>query len=104
MWKRQELLTKTFSNHVGLKNVKIEKAHRIADSIVSTKCIIVAKLPSYEDKQKMLSKCNYLKRTGIYINEDFSKRTLKFRKNALKGNTYKQGRYAILRYDRIYIR
>ena len=75
----EELLTKTFSNHVGLENMKIERAHRIGNPIVSTKRTIVAKLASYEDKQ-----------TGIYINEDFSKRTLKFRKKALgqgKGNT-----------------
>ena len=59
---------------------------------------IVAKLARYKDKQKILSKCNRLKGTGIYVNKDFSKETLEIRKqnwDRVKA-LCKQGKYAIL--------
>ena len=57
----EELLIETFSNHVRLENVKIERAHRVGDPKVSTKRTIIEKLASYKDKQNTLNKCNRLK-------------------------------------------
>ena len=67
---------------------------------------IVAKLASYKDKQKILGKCNCLKGTGIYINEDVSKKTLEITKQDWEGvkALHKQGKYTILVYDRTYTR
>ena len=61
----EELLIETFSIHLGLENMKIERAHRVAEPKVSTKRTSVSKLASYKDKRKILSKCNRLKGTGI---------------------------------------
>ena len=102
--KREELLTETFGNHLGLGNVKIEKRNRIGNPKISRKLKIVVTLARYKDKQKNLSKCNCPKGTGIYIKKDILKETVKFRKQnwdrvkALR----KQGKYAILVYYRIY--
>ena len=60
--------------------MKIERAHRVGDLKVSTKRTIVAKLASYKDKQNIFSKCNRLKGTCIYMNEDFTKEALEIRK------------------------
>ena len=76
----KELLIETFSDHLGLKTVKIEGAHRVGDPKVSSKRTIVAKLASFKDKKKILRKCNSQKGTGIYINEEFLKETLEINK------------------------
>ena len=102
----EELLVETFSNYLGIGDVKIERAHRVGDPKVSTKRTIVAKLSSYKEKQKVLSRCNRLKGTGIFVNEDFSKETLEIRKKnwGRVKELHKQGKYAILVYDRVYTR
>ena len=102
----EELLIETFSINLGLENVKIEKKCRVGDPKVSTKRRTVSKLASYKDKRKVLSKCNRLKGTGIYINKDFSKETIEIRKQnwdrvkALR----EQSKCIVLVYDRIYAR
>ena len=50
--KKEELLTETFANHLGLGNVKIEKEHRIGNLKISTKLKIIVTLARYKDKQK----------------------------------------------------
>ena len=83
-----------------------ERAHKGGGPKVSTNQATVAKLASYKGKKKILSKCNCFKGTGIYINEDFSKETIEIRKhnvNRLK-ELLKQVKYAILAYNRIWIR
>ena len=102
----EELLIETFSINLGLENVKIERKYRVADPKVSTKRRTVSKLASYKDKRKVLSKCNHLKGTGIYINKDFSKEAIEIRKQnwdrvkALR----EQSKCIVLVYDRIYTR
>ena len=89
-----------------MRDEKRQRSCRVEDPQVLTKHTVVAKLSSYKDKQKILSKCNCLKGTGTYINKDFLKETLEIRKH----NRYtvkalcKQGKYVILVYDCIHAR
>ena len=100
------MFVETFSNYLALENVKIERVHRVGDPKVSMKRTIVAKLAIYKNKQKILGKCNCLKGTGIYINEDVSKETLKITKQDWERvkALHKRGKYTILVYDRTYTR
>ena len=50
--KKEELLTETFTNHLGLGNVQIENGNRIGNSKISTKLNILVTLARYKDKQK----------------------------------------------------
>ena len=44
----------------------------------------LCKLLNYKGKTRILRKCNRLKGTSYYINEEFIKETLAFRKDLLK--------------------
>ena len=67
---------------------------------------IILKLLNFKDKERILKNAKYLKNTGIFINEDFSKETIEKRKKLWEDviKLRKEGKYAILKYDRIYSR
>ena len=91
--------------YINIEGINIERAHRVGNKSNEKNAprTIVAKFSSYKDKQAILSVAKKLKGKDIYINEDYSKETLKIRKE--NWQTVKrlrsQGTYAYLVYDRI---
>ena len=72
-------------------DIKIERAHRDSkmfrnDNTKNNKRTIIAKFLNYEDKAKVLSeyKAKRLWQSEIYVNEDFSERTARKRKELFK--------------------
>ena len=84
----------------------IERAHRVGHPNSSNKRTIVAKFASYKTKEHILMEAKKLKGTNIFIYEDFSKDTMKIRKEKWEQIKIlrKQGKFATLIYDRIYTR
>ena len=88
----------------------IERAHRGANwkrqKEMNQPRTIILKLLNFKDKERILKYAKYLKNTGIFINEDFSKETIEKRKKLWEDviKLRKEGKYAILKYDRIYSR
>ena len=77
--KVQSVLT----NKLGLKDVVIERAHRVAAGRKAREDVprtVVFKLLNFQDKVEIMKNCKNLKDTGIYINEDFCKETNELRK------------------------
>ena len=91
---------------MGLPNIKIERAHRTGERKEDTSRTIVAKFRNYKTKELILKNARKLKDTGYYINEDFSKETVEIRKENWRKiqELKKNGKYAILVYDKIYWR
>ena len=101
-----------FTNRLGIENVEIERAHRVAGVMKEgteenndrrRPRTIVLKLLSYKDKVKIFRNANKLKDSGIYINEDYCKETTDKRKelwNEVK-RLREQGKYAVIRYNKI---
>ena len=102
----EEVLKDLLFEHVGLRNIKIERAHRTGERREDTSRTIVAKFSSYKTKELILKNVRKWKDTVYYINENFSKETVEIRKEnwkkvkALRSN----GKYAILVYDKVFWR
>ena len=103
-------VTDFFKTKLGLDNIIIERAHRGANwkrqKEMNQPRTIILKLLNFKDKERILKNAKYLKNTGIFINEDFSKETIEKRKKLWEDviKLRKEGKYAILKYDRIYSR
>ena len=61
------------------------------------------KLLNYKEKELVMKNAKKLKRSGIFINEDFSKETTAIRKTLWNEvlELRQKGKYAILQYDKI---
>ena len=90
---------------MGLRNIKIERAHRTGKKKEDTPRTIVAKFSSSKTKELILN-ARKLNDTGYYINKDFSKGTVEIRKVNWKNvkELRKNGKYAILVYDKVFWR
>lgn len=107
----KESVKSLFKNHLKIEtDIIIERAHRIKPTKQQRERelprTIVLKLHNYEDKETILKNISTLKDTGIYINEDYSKETMVIRQELWKKvlELRKEGKYAILQYDKIYSR
>ena len=107
-WKDcQEKIKTLFTNELKLKDkINIERAHRTGKSTSEKPKTIVIKLLSYQDKTLILKNAKRLRGSGIYINEDFAKETVEKRKRLWEEvkQHRRDGRYAVLQYDKIIVR
>ena len=64
------------------------------------------KLLRWKDKEMIMANVRKLKGKNVFINEDFSLETLELRKKLWEQvKQYRQeGKYAVLNYDKIYVR
>ena len=102
----EEVLKDFLFENLGLRNIKIERAHRTGEKKENISRTIVAKFSSYKTKDMILKNAKNLKDTGFYVNEDFSKKTLEIRKENWKKvkELKKSGKYAVLVYDKVFWR
>ena len=102
----EDILKDTLREQLGMNNIKIERAHRIGTNTQSTCRTIIAKFTSYKTKERILKEARNPKPKDIWIYEDFSKETVKTRKELWKKvrELRSQNKYAILVYDKIYTR
>ena len=100
----EQNLKDTLSDILGIKNVKIERAHRVGDKKRSPCRIVLAKLSSFKIKERILAEAKKIKPKSIQIYEDFSKVTVEIQKKNWKKvkELRAQNQYAILVYDKIY--
>ena len=94
-----------FTNKLGLENIVVERCHRTGKKEAGRNRTIVAKFLNYRDKVEVLNKFRELKlwEENIYLNDDFSKKTLEIRKNLFaeakerrKNNLYAKVEYKTL--------
>ena len=83
-WERcEEHADQVFTQKLGLKNIRIERAHRVkrkkGDKSIKHRPI-VCNLLSFKDKKLILKNANKLKGTNIFIDEDYSFETMEYRK------------------------
>ncbi|XP_065678105.1 uncharacterized protein LOC136093113 [Hydra vulgaris] len=85
--------------------VVVERAHRIGQFKENKPRTLVLKLLNYQDKNKILKAGKQLKGTGLYINEDFAQETIYHRRKLWEVKKLRsEGKYAILKYDKIFTR
>ena len=83
-WEKcEEHADHVFSQKLGLKNIRIERANRVkrkkGDKSKKPRPIVCSLL-SFKDKKLILKSANKLKGTNIFIDEDYSFETMKYRK------------------------
>lgn len=102
--KVQEILGKKLG--LNVKDIEIERAHRVGKFDESRPRQIVVKLLRYKDKQMIQSQAKKLKGTRIYINEDYSDLIKKKRKELMPElrAAWERGDSAVLRYDKLIIK
>ena len=61
---RKKFLKAFLFEHLGLRNIKIERAHRTGEKIEDTSKTIVAKFSSHKTKEMILKNTRKLKCTG----------------------------------------
>ena len=100
-----------FKEKLGItKNIKIERIHRSGsksyrDGNINIKRVIVLKCLNFKDKELVLK--SYIEKKlwldKIYVNEDFSEKTLDIRKNLFRTakDLRAQGKYAKVSYNRL---
>lgn len=96
-----------FKRELSLDNIEIERAHRTGKRKGDGKPrTIILKLLRFKDKERILRHASQLKDTNIYINEDFSQATRDIRRGLWEEvrKLRREGKYAVLQYDRIYQR
>ena len=100
----EDILKDTLREQLGMNNIKIERAHRTGTNTQSTCRTIIAKFTSYKTKERILKEHRNQKPKDIEIYEDFSKETVKIRKELWEKvrELRSQNKYAILVYDKIY--
>ncbi|XP_065642948.1 uncharacterized protein LOC136074543 [Hydra vulgaris] len=106
-WIESELkVSKVFEEHLGLTNIRIERAHRTGQRDLNKPRTIVLKLLDYKDKVEILKKTSQLKGKNIYINEDFCAETVTIRKALREQMKVERaaGKYAFISYDKLIIR
>ena len=81
LWNVTEEVLKDFLfEHLSLRNIKSERAHRTGERKEDTSRTIVAKFSSYKTKELILKNARELKDMSYYINEDFSRETVEIRR------------------------
>ena len=84
----EEEIQKVFNEKPGVKNVQIERAHRSKRSKSNNNSekprTIVCKLLNYKQKEEILRNTKNLKGSNFFINEDFCRETMQYRKNILE--------------------
>ena len=76
----EDILKDTLREQLGMNNIKIERSHRTGTNTQSTCRLITAKFTSYKTKEGILKETRNQKPKDIWIYEDFSKETVKMRK------------------------
>ena len=76
----EEVLKDFLFEHLSLRNIKSERAHRTGERKKDTSRTIVAIFSSYKTKELILKNARQLRDTGYYINEDFSRETIEIRR------------------------
>ena len=109
--KTENKVLKILRDKLEIKDVTEERAHIVKPyqnkknnkGKASPPRAIVCKLLNYKDKTQILRKCNRLKGTSNYINEDFSTETLALGKNLWKEvkTLREEGKIAYLHYSNI---
>lgn len=94
---------------IDSKSIEIERAHRIGNlkQNAGRPRPIVVKFLRYKDKELILAKAKaHLKRTGIYVNEDFSDRIRKKRAELLPAmkQAREKGNFAVISYDKLIVK
>ena len=92
MWEDCEFkVLEIWRDKLEIEDVTTERGHRVkpiqnktSNKGKASPRTIVCKLLNYKDKTRIFRKCNRLKGTSYYINEDFSKETLALRKDLWK--------------------
>ena len=101
------------SEELDINDVVIERAHRVKayshekkNSKKLRSRTIVCKLLSFVDKARILKNSHRLKGTTYYVNEDFSKETLAYRKELWEKvkTLRKEGKVAYLNYKSIVVK
>ncbi|XP_065650983.1 uncharacterized protein LOC136079190 [Hydra vulgaris] len=92
-------------------NIEIERAHRVGKKVMGVKRInrtIVVKFLNYKDKNAILDKFVKAKlwNENLFINEDFSKRTMEIRRKlfAEAKELRSKGKYAKVTYNKLFTR
>ena len=106
-WEKcEEQADQVFSQKLGLKNIRIERAHRVkrkkGDKSKKPRPF-VCNLLSLKDKKLILKNARKLKGTNIFIDEDYSFETMEYRKQLWDEVKYlrSQGSIAYLNYRSI---
>ena len=102
----KEKVNNVLENNLNVKDVKIERAHRVGKKRSDKPRTIVCKLLSYSDKERVLAKLGTLKGTDIYINEDFSEETMQIRQELFKQRNLlrDKGKFAKVVYNKLVVR
>lgn len=92
--------------NMDVSNVEIERAHRTGRKTGGKPRQIVAKLLRFRDKSFILKSARLLKGTGIYINEDFSQRTMqrRYEQRDKLMEARRNGKIAYFNVDRLIIK
>lgn len=86
--------------------ITIERAHRTGKSYAGKPRQIVAKFLNYKDREMAIQASKKLKGSGVYINEDFSSRVIKRRKDQQDKlvQARKEGKIAYFNMDKLIIK
>jgi hypothetical protein len=106
-WIESELkVQKLFEDTLGVKGVKIERAHRTGVRDPQKIRSIVIKLLDFKDKVAILKNASRLKGKNIYINEDYCAETTLIRKELREQQKKERelGKFAIISYDKLIVR
>ncbi|XP_065677376.1 uncharacterized protein LOC124808553 [Hydra vulgaris] len=106
-WLESELKVKTiFDKYLGIKNVKIERAHRAGKVGIKEHRTIVLKLLDFKYKETILKNSSKLKGKNIFINEDFCTETNRIREDLREKMKIERqsGKFAYISYDMLIVR
>ena len=83
-WEKcEEHVEQVFSEKLGLKNIRVERAHRVkrrkGEQSKNSRPTI-CKLLSFKKKRLVMNNANKPKGTNIFIDEDYSFETMEYRK------------------------
>ncbi|XP_012564983.2 uncharacterized protein LOC105849198 [Hydra vulgaris] len=97
---------KLFEETLGLKDIKIERAHRTGSRDNKKVRSIVLKLLNYKDKENILKNSRKLKGEIIYINEDYCAETMLIRKElrACMKKAREAGMFEYISYNKLVVR
>ncbi|XP_065684278.1 uncharacterized protein LOC136096668 [Hydra vulgaris] len=97
---------KIFDGYLGIKDVKIERAHRAGKEDIKKHRTIVVKLLDFKDKEAILKNSSKLKGKNIFINEDFCAETNRIRKDLREKMKIERqlGKFAYISYDKLIVR
>ena len=109
----EEKLRKVIKGELDIENTVIERAHKVKRNNDNNEIndqsrkppTVAAKLLLFKDKQDILHEAKSRKIRNFYFKEDFSRETLAIRKrlwNEVARLWKKEGKFAVINYNRIY--